>query len=137
MAANKRNAGLTSAIPRASLNDEELVRPSAVLVEVVVEVALIVLPLQSLHRKRTCTRRHCKRSSIPSRVQRRIISSPGRQPVPRTATSVRAFSGELHDKVSAVPSAESSATKSAETCSMPTACKVCSLLMFPEFGLTY
>lgn len=26
MAANKRNAGLTSAIPRASLNDEELVR---------------------------------------------------------------------------------------------------------------
>lgn len=25
MAANKRNAGLTSAIPRASLNDEELV----------------------------------------------------------------------------------------------------------------
>lgn len=41
MAANKRNAGLTSAIPRASLNDEELVRPFAVLVEVV-DVALIV-----------------------------------------------------------------------------------------------
>jgi len=27
MAATKRNAGLTSAVPRATLNDEDLVRP--------------------------------------------------------------------------------------------------------------
>lgn len=45
MAATKRNAGLTSAVPRATLNDEELVRGSILHTHICMYVCIILFTI--------------------------------------------------------------------------------------------
>ena len=138
MAATKRNAGLTSVLPRATLNDEELVRCSHLFrsssfgvgrgarESLNIRKELISMSFVSPPpcRKCTCTRKRCRVSSIQYRARLRTISSRGRLLPRPTATSARASSGASHAKASAALNVASSATRSARICSMPIAYKV-------------
>ena len=76
------------------------------------------------YRSSTCTRRPCRRSSTRSRRPRRTTSWCGRQRARPTASNVRGSCGGSPGRGSAVPSAASSATRSARICSTPIAYNV-------------
>jgi len=75
-------------------------------------------------RRCTCTRRHYRPSSTPSRVQRHTTSFCGPPRRPPTATSARGCCGESRARASAAQSAGSNVTKSARIFWTPTACRV-------------
>lgn len=98
MAATKRNPGLTSAVPRASLNDEELVSVfwqllagRSCLIYGKLIVFLFSFPFLFLFprkcRKCTSTRKRYKRSSTRSPAPLRTTSNCGRPPRRPTAMS--------------------------------------------------
>lgn len=130
MAATKRNAGLTSAIPRPTLNDEDLVSSP------LNSIWLLVLSCQFIRfRKLMCTKNRCKHLSIRFRQQRHIISRPimlRRQHIAMSAKVNRnsslinkiikcstlfpqVYYGESLVRVLGVLSAASNVTKSAKT----------------------
>ena len=134
MAATKRNPGLTSAVPRASLNDEELVSIysfvffylclSSLLLNCFYSKFFYLKCFLLVFRKCMCTKKHYKRSSIPFHVQRRTIFNHGRQHILPTATNAKVCCGVSHVKACVALSVMSNVTKNVETYSMPIVYKV-------------
>lgn len=91
MAATKRNAGLTSAMPRATLNDEELVSLFNGFFFCFLNIFVF--------RNNMFIRSHCKLLFIQFHQQLPIILFYGRQPPQHIVMSVRVCCGESQDKV--------------------------------------
>lgn len=79
-------------------------------------------------RRVTSTRRPSRPSYIPSPAPPHTILRCGQPPRPLTATSARDCCGVLHARACAVPSVESSATRSAKIYSTLIVCKVREML---------
>lgn len=83
-----------------------------------------------IRRRCTCTRKPCRRWSIPYRRLLLTILSPGLPHRRPTATSARVFSGASLDRECDVWSAVLNVTKSARTSWTPIACRVSNISLY-------
>lgn len=110
MAATKRNAGLTSAVPRASLNDEELV--------LINWISSLFYWIIYSNRKHTFIKKHFKHWYIQFQAQHHIIFNHGQPQVQLIVMNAKDCYGESHVKVSDVLNVGWNVMKNAKICSM-------------------